>query len=553
MVAMVAVPVAQVPDSEKLPPRVNFAKRQCNDVYFGIFYALVLLVQIILCFVILGNGGFDDFLKRFCECSNYTGTACVETNLLGMTGTGLGRLISKFPGYFVLAIVFSFFIGLAWIFLLQKFARIIVWCTLLLKVVGSVALGVYLLTIDDGATPGILLFCVAGVTLFVMFYMKDKIELAAEILRQAANALAQRPGMLGTATSLQIFLVLYMFLNNFALMNSWFTGEFIRGPATGSLYQCYWEPAAWIDGARAFVVIALIWGLAMLDMMRASSLSYATGVWYFHQADNYPAKPPMPALAGLKAAFRAWGTNAKAAAIITIVDIFQRVARNKCLRCSPVGWVLWACLYFFKTCIEFLSKFTVIIAAVSGLDFWDSAKKGYGMLKRHFVGGYVTNRVGFAVLEGGAFIFALLIGFIVWTSIATENGQDPFAGRVDVSLVLKIILWIFAILCLAYPLFGLIIIGLLANVFGSTLDWPFTFGLFAATFAHILLRFFAWVVLDITDAIFVFQAMDRDNGTMSPVGAEIFKALVQMPELASWKNAPGGNYQVLVNNPKTTV
>jgi hypothetical protein len=250
----------------------------------------------------------------------------------------------------------------------------------------------------------------------------------------------------------------------------------------------------------------------------------------------------------------AWGTNSAAAVFVTLANVLQSVARSKCLRLSPVGWVLYCLVYFMRTCLEFLSKFAVIIAGVTGRDFWNSAKTGYDMLKRHFVGGYVTTRVGFSVMTLGSTIFSLAIGVITWASIAGDQKSPMFyAPRSDgtfgpVGTVLGIVMAVFGLIMHNYPFFGLFILSLIGTYMAEWVGGAYVFGILMGIISHFLFDYIAGVVMDVTDAIFVLVAIDRDNNTMSPVGQEIYKALIQMPELEKWKSPANGAYQPMVNN-----
>jgi membrane protein CcdC involved in cytochrome C biogenesis len=246
----------------------------------------------------------------------------------------------------------------------------------------------------------------------------------------------------------------------------------------------------------------------------------------------------------------AWGTNAYAGFIVTLANMLQYVAKSKCLRLSPIGWVLYCLVYAMRTCLEFLSKFAIIIAGVTGRDFWNSAKTGYDMLKRHFVGGYVTSRVGYSVMTLGATVFSLIIGVIVWASIAADEGHGMFYTKYggEVQDILQYVLAVTGLIMHIYPFFGIAMIALLGSVIADAVGGAFIFGILCGIISHFLFDYIAGVVLDVTDAIFVLVAMDRDNNTMSTVGQEIYKSLIQMPELSNWKTPAGGAYQPMVNN-----
>jgi hypothetical protein len=361
--------------------------------------------------------------------------------------------------------------------------------------------------------------------------------------------------MFGAALILQGVMMAYLVLVFFAFLKGFFVGDWVRLPSrTVAPFACEWKEASYINPVRYYLAVAMVWGVATIRMTRAYMLTFSTGIWYFHQQDNDANKPTMPAITGFKYAMQAWGTNAMAGFIVTLANLLQSVAKNKCLRLSPIGWVLYCLVYFMKTCLEFLSKFAIIISGVSGMDFWGSAKQGYEMLKRHFVGGYVTNRVGFSVMTLGSTVFSLLIGVLIWGSIAADEGVPMFYTRSnglvkDADSVLSIIFAIFGLIMHSFPFFGIVMIALIGTWLAEIVGGAFVFGILCGIISHFLFDYIAGVVLDCVDAIFVFQAIDRDNGTMSIVGQEIYKALIQMPELSNWKQAPnGGNYQPMVGS-----
>jgi len=197
-------------------------------------------------------------------------------------------------------------------------------------------------------------------------------------------------------------------------------------------------------------------------------------------------------------------------------------------------------------CFNWLTKFCVILAGLTGDGFVNSGKRSFELLKRHFVGGYVANRVGDNVLGAGAFIFSLVVGFICWVTVDAYDGLDPFRD-LGGNGILKAIIYIFAIFVLYYPIFGLLLIALWPQIWGEIIGWGFTYGLFCAILSHFMFEFMARVVLDTVDTLFVCVAIDKDNHTMSPVALEIHQAMMKMPEFAglhaaSPNAAPGQGY-----------
>lgn len=508
----------------KVPSTVNNGLRTRKDTAGAALFAGVIGAQVILSFAMIAMATPIASMQKEAE-----DLGCPNVGLaLGIIGGNedIGYLLGKYAGIFTGAILASFLVSAAWVYFLRAYARFCVWTAVVLKGIIVSFLGVYMLA-NDAATGGVICFLYTAIVWGLAYKYRAKIDTAAEVLREGVKCLTQNISILGVGAGFQVLLLSYTALNTFAILFSIRVGAFEsekddQDPA-GQLTSCTWVLAGWISGARYFQAFTVIWGILQIEVIRLYMVSFAVGCWYFPHESN----PAQPALKGAKYALTtSFGTLTIGGFIMAVAEILERAARSPR---TPLGCILWVVVKIFQTCINFLTKFSIVVSALTGASFAASLRIVSPLLKRNFTGGYVANRVGVNALEGGAFILSLAFGLLTGVIIDASEGETPFSralfNRAGFEGQVGLILAIWTVGLIRYKLLGLVIMIVFPQVFVYIWGPGMTVGIFTGILTSFLFGFMAHLMLNCLDAVFVCYAIDRDNGSTSPHTATIDKVL----------------------------
>ena len=116
------------------------------------------------------------------------------------------------------------------------------------------------------------------------------------------------------------------------------------------------------------------------------------------------------------------GTLAFSSLVAAITDTIVWEASKRLWFLNPVDCFLKLLLSCFRTLIMSLTRFCTIAHALTGLPMLQSSSKAFGVLKRNFVGGFITSRMGTVSLKAAAFLFSLAIGFASWAWLDALTG-----------------------------------------------------------------------------------------------------------------------------------
>jgi len=321
--------------------------------------------------------------------------------------TSGGRLLSsgngKFPAganlfeAFALApeipatlIAMALFIAVLWIFLLRQFATPIVFATELAKIAGILYIAVK--APDESSTVIFVLF--ALVYLALIIWKREKLQFAGKIISHSAKALQSNSSMFIALLGVKACYVLQAFLFVTFMIKSIEVREV--DPLTCSLVE-----AGWIGFARTILGFVWIWSVMFYSQLRLSIIATTVGSWHFHP----DAMPPL--CQGFQNSLtKSFGTLSLSALILAIMERIKKTLTFKwyhhCFSCGatlPLHFLGCVLLWCLETCIKMLTKFTTILHVFTGLNFFGSAKKCFGLMSRHFEDGFITDAASTSVLQ----------------------------------------------------------------------------------------------------------------------------------------------------------
>jgi hypothetical protein len=176
-------------------------------------------------------------------------------------------------------------------------------------------------------------------------------------------------------------------------------------------------------------------------------------------------------------------------------------------------------MMIYKEVVNALAKFCIIIAAITGEDFFVCVGRSYYTLKGKFETLFVVDGVAKLVMYGAAAVFSIVMWAFAWFVAAGLSGEDTIAYQNDMwagpwyMRFLTVVLWIFGGVLVYYPLLGIVVLVLWGTViFGTFFGTSFLIGVFAGALANYLFTFFADVILDVSSAMFTIVRIDHKNG-----------------------------------------
>ena len=287
----------------------------------------------------------------------------------------------------------------------------------------------------------------------------------------------------------------------------------------GQTYEsCAFVEDEWVGAARTVIGLMWIWSIMFYGQIRLAIIATTVGSWHFHP-DNMP-----PVCQGVATSLtKSAGTLSLAALILAIVDRIKKSLTfrwyHHCLTCGmtlPLHCVACILLWCIETCIKMLTKFTTILHVFTGLDFFASAKKTFGLMTRHFENGFVTHAASTSVISLGAFVFSFAITFTAWAWIDAEYGWSSMPTDGEGAVIMW--LWIFFMFGSIWnPELAIAFIMLLATLLeqfkaGGQQNWVAPIcATFVGAIAMIFMKYMGGVILDTIDVCFVCWAIDKDN------------------------------------------
>uniref|UniRef100_A0A7S2VW62 Choline transporter-like protein n=1 Tax=Triparma pacifica TaxID=91992 RepID=A0A7S2VW62_9STRA len=443
--------------------------------------------------------------------------------------------------------------AVAWIMLLRSFAKTVVFGCEFVKIIALAYLGV--------ECQHWFFFAIAAGYAIYTWCFREKLKFAAKIIKHAANGLKENPSMFIALFTVKAFYVVQALLyikffeasmkvkevayvsresvdygQAVCSLGSQYTCEYSLGydanhcdanggvceyPITGGVItECQIVEKAWVGSARWYLMAMWLWSVMFFTQFRLVIVANILGSWHWHP-DNKPS--PMQALQ--VASTKSFGTTSYSAIICAIVEKFYNETKWKwwqmvppflCymgpykLLCCLAGWCL-------KTCIQMLTKFSLIISVFTGDNFFGSAKKCYGIMKRHFVGGFITEASSKQIMTIFSLVMAIALCFSTWAWVDTLFGFKTIPGASDDLLW---ILWcLLASFCIYHPVLGLFFLSLLDSLMKSITsgdnawkDWVSPLAaIFVGCIAKLFFDYMGGIFLDSIDVMFLCFAIDKDN------------------------------------------
>ena len=389
------------------------------------------------------------------------------------------------------ALVASAGLGSALMHALKNHSRTVVWGVMYAKVgiLAFVSLSLLARGVVDG---GLVCAFVAAIAAFVIYLWRGELNLVASMIAVSAQSLEDNPHLMTVTFALQLGVVAYVLpvawmavkasQHGAAAINQYATDKASGSNACVGFYGqpvdcCTWNMDSWVGSYYALVALAAVWVIAAALECRMYVVGGVVSQWYFAPAGTRDFKGTTKT--SLRNAFGpSFGTICYGGFVITIIEMLKQ-ATEKARRENNRNIIMCCvamCLECIYAIIEYISRFAMIQASMTGEAFCDAARSITDLLQRNFLLAYGTYAFPQSILGFMVVILSGLFGYIVY--LLSDLGLGALTSANDTSTV---------------------------SFFG---------GIVCFVVSYIVLTFLVTVLLNVVDAVFVCYAIDKDRSTV---------------------------------------
>lgn len=240
-----------------------------------------------------------------------------------------------------------------------------------------------------------------------LFYLRANINMTAGILKLAMTALRDFPSLMLASILINV-LVMACYVMQVAFIVA-AVGNVTPIPVLGAdIYDndvpfatnddisftakyCVFGRSKAAQATMVVAIISLLWISATLEAVRMAIASAVFGTFYYFAPDD-PSKPNnIVCLATTWAFTRQLGTHTLSGLVLAAVEALRRAARVR--GGGLAGAILRCLLLIVLRCIRTLTRFLVVMTGLTGLGFWESAKRTMTIMREAFIDGYITSRL----------------------------------------------------------------------------------------------------------------------------------------------------------------
>ncbi|KAK9690785.1 hypothetical protein RND81_09G153700 [Saponaria officinalis] len=489
----------------------NYNPRPFKDLTFLILFLLLCLSTFVFGifsianknpnFSSLSSFSFDPKSSSCVKNSSFNHGAVLNFNGFFLNFDGFSNLNSNNASFvegvvWVLLITFILSLPMIWgvLLLLKHYTKQIVYVCLPFFIVIPFGVNVYWFvacTLSSSCSDAlplayrillmIFVFLVIGVLVWIFMLNWHRIELTINIIGVASDALSRNLGLFGVVPCLKLGLVVFYVPIVVFLVFARFNGKIVGRDHKG-VYHCEWKQDSWVPAYYALAILTMLWSATVMFELKAYVTSATIAQWYFSNDD---ATPKRKIRSSLRNAFGpSAGTICFSGLLVCIVRMV-RAAVDSARRednSGIVNVVLQCMVRVFLAAIDFMNKFTINFAAITGEAYCASARMTYELLRRNLMSPVFVETISSRLLAGIIFVLSAVYAVVV---CAILNGVTNL---------------------------------------GVTSYWV---ALLAWLLLIVMLGFFAHLLDNVIDTIYVCYAIDRDRADVSK--PDIHHVYVQLP------------------------
>eukprot|EP00250_Pteridium_aquilinum_P028113 c36609_g1_i1 orf=299-2083(-) len=392
-----------------------------------------------------------------------------RTQILSQKGLGGSFTAASFVAVLVwtlvLTVVLSVPIIFGFLWLLKAFAKQLVYACLpffilipvFLNIFWFVACIVYSECAESFNLAGrialfIFVFLLCGIFAWIIYSNWDRVELTIKIMQTSAQALLSNWTLLLILPALSLVLLIYMVPFIVFLIYAYMNGEIV---GTSSSYCqgesatdcCSWSADSWVPAYYVLTIFTILWSILLMTEAQVYVLSSTIAQWYFAMSG---ARVSGSIRQALKNAFGpSFGTVTFSGLVLSFVRMIRAAvdsAQNARGQPGCFTGFLRCCVGCALVSIEFLNKFTINFAAITGESYCNSAKLSYDLLKRNLLSPAFVEVISTRLLGGMVFVISVVYAVVVCAILVA--GMDLGAIAYYVTVLAWLLLFvIFLLFC----------------------------------------------------------------------------------------------------------
>ncbi|KAJ6409912.1 hypothetical protein OIU84_009409 [Salix udensis] len=466
----------------------NYGPRPFKDLPFVIFFVFVVLCT-------FGFGIFSVFHKNsnYSNLSSYkydlNSNSCVKNSTFNgfheprfdfysLTSPGsvfLKSLIWTLVVTLILSVPVCFLLLLS----LKHYTKQIVYVSLPFFVVIPIFFNVYWFvacTVSSSCSDAfplvyrilvlVFVFLIIGIIVWIFVANWHRVELTVKIIGVASDALSKNLGLFVVIPLLTLGLVVYYAPIVVFLVFARLNGKIVPKESKGE-YKCVWKQDSWVPAYYTLAILTMLWSLTVMIEAQVYVISGTIAQWYFTKED---AKPRRSIRSSLRNAFGpSSGTVCLSGLLICFVRLVRAAVDSASQENVPgmVNLVLRCCVRALLSAVDFLNKFTINFVAITGEAYCTSARMTYELLKRNLLSAVFVETVSTRLLAGITFVLSAIYAIVVYAILKAASSIGVYAYVV------------------------------------AALAWALLI---------IVLGFFAHVLENVIETVYVCYAIDRDRG-----------------------------------------
>uniref|UniRef100_A0A5B7BUJ3 Choline transporter-like protein n=1 Tax=Davidia involucrata TaxID=16924 RepID=A0A5B7BUJ3_DAVIN len=507
-------PTTSEPDqTQYLQISYNYGPRSIKDLPFLILFALFVLSTFAFgIFASVNRNPNSVNISSFVYDSNSTscvkGSSSVSSfhrlfldNSLSLYSSS-SSLLKNLIWTLVITLIISVPFALCVLLLLKHYTKQIVYASLPFFVIVPLFINVYWFvacTVSSSCSDVfplayrilvfVFVFLIIGVIVWIFVVNLHRIELTVWIIGVASDALSKNLGLFVVLPVLTLGLVIYYAPVVVFLVFARQNGKIVAQEKSG-VYTCVWKQDSWVPAYYALAILTMMWSATAMVEAQAYVISGTIAQWYFSKDD-------LTLRRSIRSSLRnAFGPSSGTVCLSGLLSCVVRVVRavvDSARQDVPgmVNIMLRCCVNTLLTAIDFLNKFTINFAAITGEAYCTSARMTYELLKRNLLSAVFVETVSTRLLAGIIFVLSAIYAIAVCAILkaVSDLGVDSY--------FVAVIAWVLLIM---------------------------------------VLGFFVHVLDNVIDTVYVCYAIDRDRGEVCK--QEVHEVYVHLPISRNHRSSP---------------
>ncbi|XP_057494928.1 uncharacterized protein LOC130780016 [Actinidia eriantha] len=488
--------------SQYLQISYNYGPRPIKDLPFLILFALFVLCS-------FGFGIFASVHRNpnFSNVSSYVydsnSTSCVKESSLTVSSSAFDSLslyasdsavLTSLIWTLVITLILSVPFVMCVLLLLKHYTKQVVYVSLPFFIIVPIFVNVYwfvVCTVDSTCSDAfpigyrilvlVFVFLVIAVVVWIIVVNWHRIELTVKIIGVASHALWRNLALFGVLPALTVGLAVYYVPIVVFLVFVKQNGKIVARYEGGE-YYCAWKQDSWVPAYFALAILTMLWSASAMVEAQVYVISGTVAQWYFSKDDSGPRRSIRNSL---RNAFGpSSGTVCLSGLLICVVRLVRAMVDSASQEDATgvVNLILRCCVNALVVAFDFLNKFTINFAAITGEAYCSSARMTYELLKRNLLSAVFVETVSTRLLAGIIFVLSAIYAIVV---CAILNGVSNLG--VD-SYFVAAMAWVLLLVVLGY-------------------------------FVHVL--------DNVIDTVYVCYAIDRDRGEVCK--QEVHEVYVHLP------------------------